>query len=313
MLHNITGTYSFIEDNKVIYESKNLLTKFGKRYFTTYLAGINQYDKKDIAIGIGSTAATTNDNRLEFEFYKSQVEHGTIDIQTNNGVSTYSIVFKTTLPVDVGGVISEAGIFPSTSIGNTDYSNKYISTFENVIPWTDSSGTNPSFVTTPSPSIGLGWFSITSPSSSSKEYFLKTNFDISGYSVNDSLSLAFNQQDTNLDYVFVRFYSSSTDYYEIRFAGSTIGNHISNLSLTNLYNSSYKSGNPDATSIINVSVGTKSKSTGLSTTLLDGLRINDEDTFNADFGLISRSVLSSPIIKSVGKQMDIEYRLDINF
>lgn len=310
---NITGTYTFIEDNKVIAESKNLLTKFGKRYLTTYLAGINQYDKKDIAIGIGSNPVTANDNRLDFELYRSQVDHGTIDIQTNNGTTSYAVVFKTTLPVDIGGIIAEAGLFPSTAIGNTDYSNRYISTFENVIPWTDSSGNNPSFVTTPTPLIGSGWFSLSAAQSASKEYSLTTNFDLSGYSINDSLSLAFRQQDTNLDYVFIRFYSSATDYYEIRFAGSTIGNHIIALPLDQLYNSSYKSGSPDPTLINIISVGSKSKSSGSSVVLLDGLRINDEDTFNADFGLISRSVLPATITKSIGKQMDIEYRLDVAF
>ena len=47
--------------------------------------------------------------------------------------------------------------------------------------------------------------------------------------------------------------------------------------------------------------------------LFDGLRINDEDAFRTDYGLISRSVLSTPIVKTLGKQMVIEYRIGINF
>jgi putative ubiquitin-RnfH superfamily antitoxin RatB of RatAB toxin-antitoxin module len=55
-------------------------------------------------------------------------------------------------------------------------------------------------------------------------------------------------------------------------------------------------------------------STGQSTSVgLDALRINDEDTFDPNFGLISRSVLSTPLVKLAGRQVDVEYRLDLGF
>ena len=39
----------------------------------------------------------------------------------------------------------------------------------------------------------------------------------------------------------------------------------------------------------------------------------DEDAFRSDYGMISRSVLSNVITKTLGKQMDIEYRLGLAF
>ena len=109
-----------------------MITKFGKRFITSYLANGLNFSKKDIAIGIGSTAASVNDTDLEFEFYRSGVFLGSSDIQTNTGtgVTTYSVVYKTTLPTDVEGVIYEMGLFPSVDIKNTDYSSNYISSFE---------------------------------------------------------------------------------------------------------------------------------------------------------------------------------------
>ena len=65
---NLLGEYVFYEDNKEVYRSKNLITKFGKRYLTQYLAGQSNTNLKDIAVGIGSTAATVNDTQLGFEF-----------------------------------------------------------------------------------------------------------------------------------------------------------------------------------------------------------------------------------------------------
>jgi len=43
------------------------------------------------------------------------------------------------------------------------------------------------------------------------------------------------------------------------------------------------------------------------------MRINDEDSFRTDYGMISRSVLTNPITKSLGKQMVIEYRIGLSF
>jgi len=313
---NVFGEYIFYEDNKEIYRSKNLLTKFGKRYLTQYLAGQSNSSLKDIAIGISPVAATVNDTQLGFEFYKSPVTMNSIDIQTDSttGVSTYGVIHKTTLPVDVTGIINEVGLFPSVSLSSTDYASNSISTFEDNQSWTDSTGDFATVVTTPLPKIGTYYLSIGSTTSSSKEFFYNFNLDISGYSALDSLTLAYRQTDLNLDYVFVRTYDSNNNYYEIRYPGDlSVGDKIKSLTLNSLYSSGYGSGSPDQTSIVKISVGVKAKSTGATSVLFDGLRINDEDSFRTDYGMISRSVLANPITKSLGKQMIIEYRIGLNF
>ena len=310
------GEYVFYEDSKEIYRSKNLLTKFGKRYLTQYLAGQSTNTLKDIALGVGSTAATVNDTQLGFEFYKSAVTMNSIDIQTSSstGISTYGVVHKTTIPVDVAGIINEVGLFPNVILGNTDYASNSISTFENNQSWTDSTGAYPSSVTTPFPKIGTSYLSIGAASSQSKEYFYNFDLDVSGYSALDSLTLAYYQSDTNLDYVFVRMYDSNNNYYEIRYTGElSVGYKIKSLTLNNLYSSGFGVGTPDQTSIVKISCGVKAKSSGATVALFDGMRINDEDSFRTDYGMISRSVLTNPITKSLGKQMVIEYRLGINF
>jgi len=313
---NIVGEYVFYENGKEICRKSNLLTKYGKRFITSYLAGAISFDNKDIAIGISDVAATVNDSRLGFEFYRSSVNLGSIDIQTDAGTgnSTYAVVYKTTIPSDVVGTVYEIGLFPTLTEGNSDYSGRFISTFENNLNWLDDSGVSATTVTTPAPKIGNTWFSLSASSNSTNKYSLATVFDISGYNQNDSFTLAFKQQDTNLDYVFVRLYSSLTDYYEIRFVGdSSTTNKINSLALSNLYSSGYGSGTPDPTSIIKVSIGAKAKNTGATTVLLDGLRINDEDTFNTYSSLISRSVLTTPIVKTYGREIDVEYRIGLTF
>ena len=313
---SLVGEYTIYEDGQEVCRNKNLITKFGKRYITQYLAGQSNTNLRDIAIGIGSTAATVNDTQLGFEFYRSPVSVSSIDIQTSSStcLSTYGVIYKTTIPVDVVGVINELGIFPSVSLSSTDYASNSISTFENNQSWTDSSGAYPSVLTTPTPRIGTYYLSMGATASSSKEYFNNFNIDVSGYSALDSLTIAYRQSDLNLDYVFIRMYDSNNNYYEIRYAGDvSTGDKIKSLTLNNLYSSGYGSGSPDQTSIVKIGVGVKAKSTGSTTVLFDGLRINDEDAFRTDYGLISRSVLSTPIVKTLGKQMVIEYRIGLSF
>jgi len=310
------GEYRFYEDDKEIYRSKNLLTKFGKRYITQYLAGQSNTNLKDIALGVGTTAATVNDTQLGFEFYKSPVSMSSIDIQTSSltGVSTYGVVYKTTVPVDVAGIINEVGLFPAVSLSSTDYASNSISTFEDNQSWTDSTGAFAPTTTNPFPKIGTSYISIGAAASQAKEYFYNFNIDVSGYSALDSLTLAYYQNDTNLDYVFVRMYDSSNRYYEIRYAGDlSVGYKVKSLTLNNLYSSGFGVGTPDQTSIVKISCGVKAKASGATAALFDGMRINDEDSFRTDYGLISRSVLANPITKSLGKQMVIEYRIGLSF
>ena len=294
-----------------------MITKFGKRFITSYLANGLNFNEKDIAIGIGSQAATVNDTDMNFEFYRSGVFLGSTDIQTNTatGVTTYSVVYKTTLPTDVEGIISEVGIFPSASAQNTDYSSRYISSFEDTTLWKDENGYQPTKVSDPTPKIGSSYFSVSALSGQSKSYSLDTIFDISGYGVEDGISIAFYQSDLNLDYIYVRFYSSPTNYKEVRFAGGTsIGHKIVSAQLSALFNSEFSSsGATDFSAITKIEVGVKAKSSGSTTALLDGLRLNDDYKYNTQYGLISRSVLSDPIVKVLGVEMDIEYKINLGF
>ena len=316
MDNRINGTYIFYEDGKEIYRESNLITKFGKRYITQALAGINGNDKKDIAIGIGSTSPTINDTQLEFEFYRAQASMQSIDIQTSSstGLTSYGVIYKATLPTDASGIISEVGLFPSVTFGTTDYQSKIISTFENPIYWIDensnSAGTDTSIVAP----IGSSWMSVTATSGGIKEYSYVSLLDLIGYGSNDSLTVAYRETDDNLSYVFIRLYSSDTDYYEARFPATSIGNKINKVLLRNLYDNTdgYNSGTPNQ-DIIKISIGAKADAGQTTKVLFDGLRINDEDSFRTDYGLISRSTLTTPQTKSLGKQMDIEYRLGLNF
>ena len=365
-----------------------MITKFGKRFLTSYLAGMISSPTKDLAFGIseeslissvsassGTITYTTSsahglssgnkvsiinvnpiaynlsnvtvnsvtstsftvinsasgtyvsggnvvsdvNTRLGFEFYRIPASFGSIDIQTDgSGNSTYSVVYQATIPQDVSGIIKEIGLYPSVKDSVNNYDSKFIADFENNLMWFKSDGSNPELVETTTssikPRVGSYFSKVSVSASQSVEFTCAySGLDMSGYTSSDSLSFAYNQQDTNLESIAFRFYSSDSSYYTATFTGAssvTQPNKIakvlfSTLAANNVY--------ADLASIIKIGVVITAKSSGQAVVYLDALRIDDEDTFNANFGLISRSVLSSPVEKVAGKPVDIEYRINLGF
>jgi hypothetical protein len=300
-----------------------MITKFGKRFLTNYLAGNVSFSSKELALGIGSTSANVdgNDTRLQFEFYRVPVKFSSIDISEVSGAFVYKAVFVATIPQDVSGVISEIALYPSSRTSINNFDSKFISSFENNILWEDSLGSNPS-IQLNSPTfvskIGENMVLIQSPSSTAKEYKSATGtINLSGYSVNDSLSIAYKKADDNVAKIRIKFYSSATDYCYVDFtppAMSTTPDKIQSVNLSTLF-SNTSATPPDFTNITNVGVEVTANSGGTTSVYFDGIRINDEDTFDPTYGMISRSVLTGGdiVTKTSGRQVDIEYKLQLGF
>jgi len=308
-----------------------MITKFGKRFLTSYLSGNSTLASKELALGIGSTAVNPkgNDTRLEFEFYRLPVELSSFDvIQTGvdidgDPVFSYNVIYKSTIPQDISGVISEVGLYPGGRSSFNNFDSKFITSFTNNFNWSDGTSNPVSQSNTLDPSgnytflskIGDTMVQIDAASGSSKEYTNSlVSYDISGYSINDTLSIAYKKADNNLSKIRVKFYSSALAYYYIDFTpASGTGDKIQSLSLNSLFSNFTASPNlPDPSSI--TKIGVEVTATGGSTTVyFDGIRINDEDTFDPSFGMLSRSVLSTPLIKKPGRPVDIEYKLQLEF
>lgn len=361
-----------------------MITKFGKRFLTSHLAGLVDFTTKDIALGIGDASPSQegNDTRLEFEFYRLPATLSSIDIRSANitGLSTtgsavtytaqnnfspgqtvkitgvaptqynvlsaivtsasnsqftiassatgsyvsggyassYSAIFLATLPQDVSGVISEIGLYPGARKSANNFDSQFITAFDNNLNWTDGSFNPETTYNSGSfqSKIGDNMIGITANASAAKEYTnSQTNYNLSGYSVNDSIAISYKKMDTNLSKIRVKFYSSDTSYCWVDFTPKTgTGDKISSLTLNNLFANTTATP-PDFTSITKVGVEATATSGGTTTVYFDGIRINDEDTFDPSYGLISRSVLSgSDILTKVsGRQVDIEYKLALEF
>ncbi len=309
----IKGTYIYYQDGEEVYRSSNIITKFGKRFLTNFIAGRSSFNEKSLSIGIDGTAATENDTRLGLEFYRTPVEFGSTDINTVDGVSSYSVIYKATLPQSLAGVIHEVGLYPQNTISLNNYDSKFLAGFDSQLDWYDSSQMSPDYVSENS-RVGENVLEFLSGNDESKEYFSNINsLDLSGYSINDTIKFSYYQNDMNLSSIKIKLYSSNSNYYSASFTvGSEVGYQISeDILMSEFLNN--PTGTPDVSDISKIGIEVFPISGEQTSIGADALRINDEDTFNPIYGIISRSVLSTPLVKLAGRQVDVEYRLDLDF
>jgi hypothetical protein len=308
-----------------------MITKFGKRFLTSYLSGNNDFASRELALGIGSSTpnAKGNDTKLDFEFYRLPVELSGFNILQSgvdvdgDPVYSYFVTYKSTIPQDVSGVVSEVGLYPGDRQSFNNFDSKFITSFTNEFNWFNGSDNPTSQGNTQDASGNYTFLSKVSDSmikvdvssGQTKEYINSLiSDDISGYSINDTISIAYKKSDNNLSKIRVKFYSSDLAYYYVDFTPlSGTGDRIQTLTLNNLFSNYTAAPNlPDPSSIIKIGVAITA-SAGNTTVYLDAIRINDEDTFDPGYGLISRSVLSTPLIKKAGRPVDIEYKLQLDF
>jgi len=300
-----------------------MITKFGKRFLIDFIAGNSNFDSKDLAIGIATGTqlpeADTN-TRLGFEIYRMQVSLSSINIESDgSGGFNYYSIFKTTIPQDISGVITEIGLYPGLRKSINFYDSKFITAFENNILWADPNGDSPALQsnstdgTTFVSKIGENMVRFNVTQSTSKEYKNTIALlDLSGYSVNDSLTLAYKKADNNTSKIRVKFYSSSSAYYYADFTPSGSNeDKVQSVSMSDLFSNIV--GSPDLTNITSIGIEVTAGSGGNTVVYFDGLRVNDEDTFDPQYGLIARHVLTSPLQKPSGRPVDIEYKLQLEF
>lgn len=302
-----------------------MITRFGKRFLTNYLAGNADFGQKELAFGIGSIAASEDNTRLNFEFYRVPVTIGSIDI-TNTGteqspVYVYKAVYQATIPQDVAGVVSEIALYPASRTSRNNFDSNFLTQFDNNLLWTDSNNGNPQLQLNTSQlvsKIGENMVYVQTPASTVKEYTTPLgSLDLSGYSVNDSIAIAYKKADNNVSQIRLKFYSSTTQYCFVDFTPEAMGgtpDKIQSATLNNLF-SNTSATPPDFKNIIKLGLQVTANASGTTTVYFDGIRINDEDTFDANYGMISRSVLTGGniVTKTSGRQVDIEYKLQLGF
>jgi hypothetical protein len=284
-----------------------MITRFGKRFLSNFVAGNSSFSSKEMALGIATETEyplLDTNSRLGFEFYRVPIRQGGIDIDASVSPTKYTVIYSATIPTNIAGNINEIGIYSGESVSRNLYGSKFISNFELPYEWSPEPTLDQSDYR-----VGDSSLLFTSDGTAAREYtYLIDSMDVSGYNPSDTMSFSYKVNDANLSSLKVRLYSSDTDYLEFTFTGHSVGYNIKNLDMSE----GVSSGTFNSQSVVKLGIVVTPTSAQTSVSM-DGLRINDEDTFDPEYGLIARSILDSTMIKVIGREASIEFKLDLLF
>ena len=284
-----------------------MITKFGKRFLTNFIAGNSSFANKEIAIGISNNTEyplSDTNSRLGFEFYRLPARVGGVDIDASVTPTKYTVIYSATIPTNVAGKINEVGIYPGTRVSKNYFDSKFITDFQLPFDWTPTPDIDESNFR-----IGDSSLIFKSNGTSEQEYvFPLVGFDLSGYSALDTICFSYKVNNALLSKIKIKFYSSDTSYYEVIFDQHSVGNNIKEKNVSDLI----AINSPNINNINRLGIVIV-PTTGEASVSVDGLRINDEDTFDPEFGLIARSILPTEITKVLGREAQIEFKLDLSF
>lgn len=276
-----------------------MITADGKTRIKQYLAGQGGTLAGSIAVGIGSTAENINDTRLQFE-----VERFNIDVIGYDFVDN-AIIFKGVLPEDIAGKFYEASLWSADADPlASGYGSRIITTFDSETETWDIETMESAIAR-----IGVDSLKHT-PAASGSTTSIQTGIelDLSGYSSADLFTMAYNVENNNTSSLRFRFYTDSSNYYDLNLGAQTTGYKFTSVTK----GSATTTGSPDWSHITQLGVTTTSGAGGASAVEFDGIRIEDVDTLNPEYGLLARKVLPTPYTKELGQAQEFEYALTVN-
>lgn len=284
-----------------------MITKFGKRFISNFVAGNSSFAAKEMALGIATQVeypVSDTNSRLGFEFYRIPIRQGGIDIDSSVSPVKYTVIYSATIPTNIAGKINEIGIYSGESYSRNLYGSKFISNFELPYEWSPEPALDQSDYR-----VGDSSLLFTSNGTAPREYtYLLNSMDVSGYNPSDTLSFSYKVNNANLSSLKVRLYSSDNDYLQFTFTGHSVGYNIKSLNMS----AGVSTGTFNPQSVVKLGIVVTPTSAQASVSM-DGLRINDEDTFDPEYGLIARSILDSTLVKVIGREASIEFKLDLSF
>jgi len=136
---SLVGEVEILLNNVVVVQKKNLIVQAGKNFLTNAVLSNSTSPFVAIAVGSGTTAASSGDTALESEFYRSVYTTS----NTLNSVITLTLLL---VPGVATGSISEAGIFNNATSGGTMLSHIVFSTISKqsidtlILTWTITVG-----------------------------------------------------------------------------------------------------------------------------------------------------------------------------
>jgi len=311
----ITGTYVFKQNGEEIGRSENIITANGTRAILQYLTGSSKDWASSIAVGAIPIVPTSSDITLKYEIARSAVTMKSYKYGFPN-----QIIVKGTLSAEVAANIYEVGVYPYSTaqvFGRRDQ--LIIDDFSLAYNWLFSKINN-SNVSNISALSNASYYNIFAAQSAYSprvgQYSLNipANSTISNSSLYASLSSY-----TSLNTLDVLVNVSAGSSGTITVTLTDVNGKTTSSPLSYSFNGSTLAGYQilsanlpsdiiSLSTINNIKIATSGSSSSIT---VDAMKISLLSEVGDLSGLVSRSVLTTPIAKIYGTPLDIEYYVQI--
>lgn len=290
------GTYRFIQEGRLLAEQPNIITTAGKKALLEFVAGYSKSLVGSLVVGVGTTAAAIGDTKLNFEVSRQPVTNSGVDYANN------AVIFRAQLlPTDEVSIY-EVGAHTMGLASSGSTSQLLLGFNAESDAW--SAGT---WVSTNS-RLGSALQITAGASSTTTSSLAGLGMDLSSYSALDQFVFAVRANNAFVSTVQFRFLTSAGNYFQYATGALSSGTYA----ILNANKGALTVvGTPDWASITEVQVLVTATAGGTASVDIDGLRIEDVDASREESALISRAVLGSPIVKTVGLPLDIEYAITL--
>lgn len=309
------GKYRILKDGECIKEVYNTITDNGYSIIRNYLAGRNASWAGSIAVGaLNNSAPSSTDTQLEFQTARLPVSLSAVD--------GTEIIISAELTQEFEGRIFELGVFPyAINDAASGYDGSIITNFSEV--WEDGSGTPLSdtyYDGDDDSLIGrVGYRNIIFDDNLSAADY-ENSIDITGYSDFDAISILYKTVNVSGNRTIrLKFYddqlpTAGTRYADYEFDGSSTGYKTISKLIGVFTDTDNFNGQVSRIELENLDTSSSN-----STIHIDSIKIDDLDTNNPDFALISRALIGSVggettadyFEKASGSNLTIEYRMSV--
>ena len=306
---SLSGEYIFYQNGVEVYRSKNIITNKGKDLIIKYLSRENSEYATKISLGVGTSAPSATDEFLDFEIFPVPITFKTVDYTK----TPTQLVFRASLPFIFKGVIREAGIATVGGailgdLNEINDNNEIVCTFDqDYETWTTPSGVQyvlNDLEGTPLLRVGDSGLQISSNNSTVTSEFENITTFVGAYSDSDIMKVAFNVASSVPSSISIVFEEDALNYYTatINSASISLGYNIIEIP----FSSFVATGNPRIDATVNISVSVTSSTSSVVT--MDGIRFDQYSDLDRST-LVSRSVLTTPLVVEGGFPFDVEYRV----
>lgn len=298
----LKGTYVFKQNGQEIGHSENIITTNGTNAILQYLSNSSFEWASTIAIGAIASTPGLSELSLKYEVARSAVTMKSYKTGTPN-----LIIVKGTVASSIAANIYEIGIFSYKTgqvFGTRDQ--LIISDFSDLTKWLTSSGTaytTNSFAAQANYSPRIGLYSVNIPTNST---IINSNLslDLSSYSLIDTLEVLANIPVGSAGNLIATLtdINGSTSVITFPFNGAVTSGY-------QVLSQYFTSAISNLSTVSTLSLQTSGTTSNI---VVDAIKISLLGELSSSTGIVSRSMLTTPIAKIYGTPLDIEYYVQLS-